>query len=68
MKYVKIESHAKMKIYIKNHKMERSAFGAAKKDRKWDYFGGVNVLAYALNSRYLHYPLLEKGPSALRGF
>ena len=55
MKYVIIESHAKMKIYIKNHKMERSAFGAAKKDRKWDYFGGVYVLAYALNSRYLHY-------------
>ena len=55
MKYVKIESHAKMKIYIKNHKMERSAFGAAKKDRKWQFLGGVPRSLNVVNSRYLHY-------------
>ena len=42
MKYVIIESDAKMKIYIKNQKMLSSAFGAARKVRKWKFFGGVS--------------------------
>ena len=55
MKNRKIPNDAKIKIYRKNEKMECSAFGAAKKGRKWQFLGGVYALASVVKSRYLHY-------------
>ena len=55
MKNRKIPNDAKIKIYRKNEKMECSAFGAAKKGRKWQFLGGVPRSLNVVNSRYLHY-------------